>query len=93
MRCVPAARPANLDEGHWKDAEKFDIARRTLGHLAFGVGIHGCVGQNLARAEVEAVLGAIARKVSRIELDGDPVWRPNNSIRALDRLPPRFHAD
>jgi len=87
--CVLGA--ANLDESHWTDAGKFDIRRRTLGHLAFGVGIHGCVGQNLARAEGEAVLGAIARKVGRIELDGEPVWRPNNSIRALDRLPLRFH--
>ena len=88
--CVLGA--ANLDESHWENAGRFDIARRTLGHLAFGVGIHGCVGQNLARAEGEAVLGAIARKVGRIELNGDPVWRPNNSIRALDSMPLRFHA-
>jgi len=78
---------ANLDEEQWPGADRFDIARRPVGHLAFGVGIHGCVGQNVARAEMEAVLGALAEKVGTIELAGDPVWRPNNAIHALDSLP------
>lgn len=88
--CVLGA--ANLDESHWPEADKFDIERRPTGHLALGVGIHGCVGQNVARAEGEAVLTAIANKVGSIELAGDTVWRPNNSIRALDRLPVTFRA-
>ncbi len=88
--CVLGA--ANLDENHWPEADKFDIERRPTGHLALGVGIHGCVGQNVARAEGEAVLTAIANKVGSIELAGDTVWRPNNSIRALDQLPVTFRA-
>ena len=88
--CVLGA--ANLDESHWPEADKFDIERRPTGHLALGVGIHGCVGQNVARAEGEAVLTAIANKVGSIELAGDTVWRPNNSIRALDQLPVTFRA-
>ncbi len=88
--CVLGA--ANLDESHWPEADKFDIERRPTGHLALGVGIHGCVGQNVARAEGEAVLTAIANKVGSIELAGDTVWRPNNSIRALDLLPVTFRA-
>ena len=81
---------ANLDPARWPDADRFDIGRNPVGHLAFGVGIHGCVGQNIARAEVEAVLSAIARKVGAISLAGTPVWRPGNSIRALHSLPVRF---
>ena len=64
---------ANLDEDHWPDAGRFDIARRPVGHLALGVGIHNCVGQNVARAEGEAVLAALAAKVDAIELTGEPV--------------------
>ena len=88
--CVLGA--ANRDEGRWPGAQTFDITRRTMGHLALGTGIHACVGQNVARAEGEAVLTAIARQVSRIEITGPAIWRPNNAIHALDRLPIRLHA-
>jgi 4-methoxybenzoate monooxygenase (O-demethylating) len=83
--CVLGA--ANLDPDQWPEPDRFDIGRRASGHLAFGVGVHGCVGQNVARAEGEAMLAALARKVSRITPDGEAVWRPNNAIHALDRLP------
>jgi 4-methoxybenzoate monooxygenase (O-demethylating) len=81
---------ANLDPKKWPDADKFDIERKPTGHLAFGSGIHSCIGQSVARQEAEAVLSAVATKVEAIELAGDPVWRPGNSIRALDRLPLRI---
>lgn len=77
---------ANLDEEQWPEAARFDISRKTGGHVAFGVGIHGCVGQHVARQEGEAVLNAIARKVAKIEAAGEAEWRPGNSIRALDRF-------
>jgi hypothetical protein len=83
---------ANLDEEHWREADKFDIERRPSDHLALGVGIHGCVGQNVARAEANAVLTAIANKVESINLAGEPVWRPNNSVHTLDTLPVTFQA-
>jgi len=82
---------ANLDDAHWEGADRFDISRRPNAHLAFGTGIHNCVGQLVARAELEAVLGAMAEKVGRIELAGEAVWRPNNAIHALDRLPVTFY--
>ncbi|MCB1474698.1 MAG: cytochrome P450 [Rhodobiaceae bacterium] len=88
--CVLGA--ANLDEQNWSHADRFDISRRAIGHIAFGVGIHGCVGQNVARAEGEAVMAALARKVRSIELVDEPVWRPNNAIHALDRMTVRFRA-
>jgi cytochrome P450 len=87
--CVLGA--ANLDPEQWANADAFDIERRATGHLAFGVGIHACVGQNIARAEGDALFTAIAKKVRSIAPAGDAVWRPNNAIHALDRLPLRFH--
>ena len=88
--CVLGA--ANTDPDHWPEADTFDITRKTAGHLALGVGPHICVGQNIARAEGQAVLRAIAEQVDRIELLGDAVWRPNNAIHALDRMPLRLVA-
>jgi cytochrome P450 len=87
--CVLGA--ANLDPDKWTEPDQFDIGRRLGGHLAFGVGIHACVGQNIARAEGEALIGAIARKVRSIVPAGEAVWRPNNAVHALDRLPLSFH--
>lgn len=87
--CVLGA--ANLDPEQWENAEQFDIGRRATGHLAFGVGIHACVGQNIARAEGDALFSAIAKKVRSITPAADAVWRPNNAIHALDRLPLTFH--
>lgn len=81
---------ANLDEEKWENATKFDITRKPIGHLGMGVGIHGCVGQNVARAEVAAVLAAILQKVDKIELIGSPVWRPSNAIHALDKMELKF---
>lgn len=78
---------ANLDPDHWgEDAASYRVDRRPMGHLAFGVGVHNCVGQTVARAELDALFTAFAEKVERIELAGDPVWRPNNAIHALDRM-------
>jgi cytochrome P450 len=86
--CVLGA--ANLDPTQWTQAHQFDIARGASGHLAFGVGIHACVGQNVARAEGEAVLRALARKVGRLELDSSAQWRANNAVHGLDSLPLRM---
>jgi len=87
--CVLGA--ANLDPQQWENPDSFDIGRRTVGHLAFGVGIHACVGQNIARAEGEALFTALAKKVRSITPAGAAVWRPNNAIHALDRLPLTLH--
>ena len=88
--CVLGA--ANRDPAMFPDPDRFVIDRRPQGHLAFGTGIHGCVGQNVGRAEIEAVLTALAAQVERIALDGEAVWRPNNAVHALDRLPLRLAA-
>lgn len=86
--CVLAS--GNRDPEKWGDADVFRIDRRPAGHLGFGHGIHGCVGQHVARAEIEAILLALASRVARMEPAGPAVWRPNNSMHALDALPVRL---
>lgn len=81
---------ANADPAKWPNADKFEVTRKPMGHLAMGTGIHSCVGQNVARAEAFAVLTAIVEQVEKVEFTGTPVWRPNNAIHALDQLPLRF---
>jgi 4-methoxybenzoate monooxygenase (O-demethylating) len=48
---------ANRDPRRGDDPDAFDIRRKVSGHLAFGLGIHGCVGKPVVRIEGEAVLG------------------------------------
>jgi cytochrome P450 len=81
---------ANRDPRKWDAPHEFRIDRRTRGHVGFGHGIHVCVGQMLARMEVEALLGAMSRSIAFIELAGEPAWRLNNTLRGLERLPIRI---
>ena len=80
---------ANRDPRRWgDDADRYDIRRRP-GHLSFGAGIHVCIGQFIARLEGELVLAALARRVERLALNGEPVQKPNNTVKAFGRLPLR----
>ncbi len=81
---------ANRDPRQWADTARFDIERKTGGHVGFGVGIHGCVGQVVARLEGEIVLTTLAERVKSIALAGEPVRRLNNTLRALASLPLRL---
>lgn len=83
---------ANRDETRWERADELDIHRRVAGHLGFGTGIHGCVGQMVSRLEAEAVLSALATRVTSIEIAGDIVFRESTGLRALSSLPLRITA-
>jgi cytochrome P450 len=79
---------ANLDPRQWADPDRFDVTRQTSGvHRAFGAGAHVCIGQMIARLEAESLLGAVIRRVQRIEPAGQARWRPINALRTLDVLP------
>ncbi len=81
---------ANRDPRKWERPDDYDITRRTIGHVGFGSGIHACVGMALARLEGECVLAALARRVARIEVTGEPTRRYNNTLRGLASLPVRL---
>jgi cytochrome P450 len=78
---------ANRDPRVWDDPDRFDITRRVSRNVAFGAGIHFCVGAMLARLEAEILLTAMARRFRTLEPAGEPVRRLNNSLRGLRTLP------
>ena len=81
---------ANRDPRRWDHPERYDITRRTSGHVGYGSGIHMCVGQLVARLEGEVLLAALARKVAAIEITGPVKRRFNNTLRGLESLPVTF---
>jgi cytochrome P450 len=74
------------------EPDGFDITADRGGArvLTFGAGIHYCVGANLARAEMQEALIALARRAARIELDGAPSFGTPSGIYGLDSLPLRL---
>src|ERR1043166_8558498 len=78
---------ANRDPRKWDDPERFDVWRRAAGHVAFGAGIHLCVGQMLARLEAEMIVAALAARVERIDIVGRPRRKLGNSLRQFASLP------
>jgi cytochrome P450 len=80
---------ANRDPRRWSDPDRFDIRRNTTGHVGFGGGIHGCVGQLIARLEGEIVLSKLARRVRSIELTDEPEVHLNNTLRGWSTVPVR----
>ncbi|WP_091081330.1 cytochrome P450 [Nonomuraea wenchangensis] len=74
------------------DPRRLDGAREPGRHLAFGLGIHFCLGATLARMEGEIALSALAAAAPRMELlDPAPPYRPNLVLRGLAELPVRLN--
>lgn len=78
---------ANRDPRKWDDPDRFDIRRRAGGHVAFGYGIHLCVGQMMARLEAEMIFAALAARVARIDIAGEPRRKLSNTLRQFGSLP------
>jgi cytochrome P450 len=98
-RDLPAEELPNGEDGggaggERAEADHFDItARRPKARaLTFGAGVHYCLGANLARLELEEGLSFLARKMPRLELDGEPVFESILGIYGLAELPIRFGA-
>jgi cytochrome P450 len=81
---------ANRDPRRWQDPDKFDLSRDPSGHVGFGMGLHQCVGQHVARLEAEALLTALAARVTTIELTDTPHRHHNNTMRGFQNLPVRL---
>ncbi|HEX5115039.1 MAG TPA: cytochrome P450 [Pseudonocardiaceae bacterium] len=84
---------ANRDGRRFADPDEFDLRHDPTGHLAFGHGIHFCLGAPLARLEAEVAFTGLLNRFGRIELavPRDEVrWRPGNLFRALERFPVRL---
>ncbi len=83
---------ANRDETVFPAAERFDIARSPNPHLAFGLGVHYCLGSNLARLEAEVALRALLQQTRRFELaTSEPLpLHPSPVFRAVTSIPLRL---
>jgi cytochrome P450 len=77
---------ANRDPDRFADPETFNVTRTDAGPISFGTGIHHCLGAGLARLEAQEVFGQLLDRFSRIELAGEPTWRPHMVLRGLDQL-------
>ncbi|MDT7638649.1 MAG: hypothetical protein QOC83_2937, partial [Pseudonocardiales bacterium] len=83
---------ANRDPAHYERPDELDVHRGT-GNLAFGHGIHHCLGAPLARLEGEIAFRALLDRFPDLELAGEPgelSWRNSTLFRGLDRLPVRL---
>lgn len=74
---------ANRDERHYPRPDEFDVRRDPTDQLAFGRGVHRCVGMDLATLEAHTLLGVLAERVERFDLVGEPVWTRNNTLHGL----------
>ncbi len=84
---------ANRDPDQFARPEQFDITRNDDSHLAFGFGIHFCVGSPLARLEGQIALATLARRFNAMELQTEaPDYKENIVLRGLRSLPVAFSA-
>jgi len=77
----------NRDPRHYEDADEFRIERNPSDHLAFGSGIHLCLGAHLARMEGAAVLRSLLERTRGFELAGEPLRGLNPNLRGVVTLP------
>ncbi len=84
---------ANRDPARFEDPERLDIGRKDNHHVAFGFGVHACLGQPLARLEAQVAFDTLARRVPNPALATDRLeWGPSFILRGLKGLPITFHA-
>ena len=79
---------ANRDPRQFRDPGRFDVTRTDNRHLGFGLGIHHCVGANVARAELQEALAVVLERCTVIESRVDePEWVPYAGARRFESLP------
>lgn len=81
---------ANRDEEVYPDPFTFDVGRQPNKHLAFGFGVHYCLGAMLARMEMKAVLSELLPRLGSVELAGKPEQMKTLFVGGLKRLPIRY---
>jgi cytochrome P450 len=84
----------NLPAGNWDpdfvdNPEAFDVDRNTRGHLGFGYGVHQCIGQNLARVEMQVAFATLARRLPGLKLavSPDALKFKDSDIYGMKELP------
>lgn len=81
---------ANRDEDIFDDPFRFDVGRDPNKHLAFGYGVHFCMGAALARMEVNSFFSELLPRLKSVELTGDPQFVATTFVGGLKHLPVRY---
>lgn len=93
QQVLAALISANADPQHVHAGEVLDLTRSENQHLAFGKGIHTCLGAPLARLEGQIAFSTLLRRMPNLRLAGDPAhldWKRNPVLRGLTSLPVTF---
>jgi cytochrome P450 len=86
-RVLPLIGSANRDRRHWDDPDEFRLDRKPNEHIAFGSGIHFCIGNALARIESSAAIEMLARRLPHLARAGSPTRIASPVLRGLRSLP------
>jgi len=81
---------ANRDPAKFAHADKLDLSRTPNEHIAFGTGPHGCLGQHIARIEIDAMLVEVLTRMKDFRLKGEPKLLPSNFISGPQVMPVTF---
>jgi cytochrome P450 len=88
---MPFIGAADRDPAHFPDPDRLDIARSDNRHIAFGLGIHFCLGAPLARLEGQIAINTLVRRLPKLALATDrPEYRQSLTLRGLKTLPVAF---
>lgn len=81
---------ANRDDAVFADPFRFDVGRDPNKHLAFGFGVHYCLGAALARMEIRALFAELLPRLDTVEIAGAPEWIATTFVGGLKHLPIRY---
>jgi cytochrome P450 len=81
---------ANRDPSKFADPDRFDLSRAANEHIAFGAGAHNCLGQHIARIEIDAMLVEVLTRMKDFSLAAPVEWLPSNFISGPKHMPVRF---
>jgi cytochrome P450 len=87
---IPSINSANHDEALFENADRLDVGREQNPHIAFGHGVHFCLGSQLARAELQIALETLLTKLPGLRVEGadqDLAWKQGLLIRGFRELP------
>ncbi|KAA9155628.1 cytochrome P450 [Amycolatopsis acidicola] len=77
---------ANRDPEKFADPDSLDLGRSPNPHIAFGKGIHACIGAQLARMETRIAVARIVERLPRLELTAEPRWKQALASRSMEAL-------